>query len=61
MQKRTKLQFWIITLVIILTIYNILPTVFYYSKPLKEPINAKQAGYVSKGISARVTELERFN
>jgi SecD/SecF fusion protein len=59
MQKRTRLQFFIISIVIILTVYNILPTVFYYSKPLKEPINAKQAGYVSKEISIRVNELEK--
>ena len=59
MQKRTRLQFWIITLVIILTIYNILPTVFYYSKPLKSPINDKKAQVISKHIYNRVNDLEK--
>ncbi len=43
MEKQKKWQFYLIIAVIVLTIYNILPTVFYYSKPLKSPIDAKQS------------------
>ncbi|MCH9609626.1 MAG: Protein translocase subunit SecD [Chlamydiales bacterium] len=46
--------------VIFLTFYNILPTIFYYAKPLKEPIYKKQAFKVADSIVSRVNELESF-
>lgn len=58
MEKQKRWQFYLILAVIILTLYNILPTIFYYTKPLKEPINAKMANEVSLDIVSRVDELE---
>lgn len=59
MQKRKRWQQWLILLVIVLTIYNILPTVFYYSKSLKKPIDRKQSENIAKGIMDRVNVLEK--
>ena len=42
MDKRKRWQAILIIAVMVLTIYNILPTVFFYTKPLKDPIG--QAG-----------------
>lgn len=58
MEKQKPWQLYLIIAVIVLTLYNILPTIFYYSKPLKEPINAVRAEHVSKGIVERVASLE---
>ncbi|PIS02650.1 MAG: protein translocase subunit SecDF [Chlamydiae bacterium CG10_big_fil_rev_8_21_14_0_10_42_34] len=58
MEKQKKWQFFLILSVIALTIYNILPTVFYYSKPLKSPINEKQAANIAKSAAERVNKLE---
>lgn len=60
MEKQKKWQLYLILAVIVLTIYNILPTIFYYSKPLKKPIGEKEAEQVSKGIIDRVNGLEDF-
>ncbi|MFA5250405.1 MAG: hypothetical protein WC371_03225 [Parachlamydiales bacterium] len=56
MQKRW--QFFIILAVLALTLYNILPTVFYYSKPLKKPIGETEALAAGKSILNRVNSLE---
>jgi len=58
MEKQKRWHFYLILAVMILTLYNILPTVFYYSKPLKSPIDAKRAETVSNQIISRVNELE---
>ena len=58
MEKQKRWQFWLIVSVIVLTLYNILPTVFYYSKPLKSPIDAPRAENISKEIVDRVDSLE---
>jgi SecD/SecF fusion protein len=58
MEKRKRWQFFLILAVILLTIYNILPTLFYYSKPLNQPITAKEAHETALSIVARVNELE---
>lgn len=60
MEKQKKWQLYFILAVIFLTVYNILPTIFYYSKPLKRPIGVKEAEQASKGIVARVNGLEDF-
>ena len=59
MQKRKRWQQWLILLVIVLTIYNILPTVFYYSKSLKKPIDRKQSETIAKQTINRVNVLEK--
>lgn len=58
METRKRWQFILILAVIALTIYNILPTVFYYTKPLKEAINKPQATEIAVNIADRVNALE---
>ncbi len=58
MEKQKKWQRYLIIAVIALTIYNILPTVFFYSKPLKAPIDAKRSAKVAEQIVERVNALE---
>ena len=58
MEKQKRWQFFLILTVIILTLYNILPTIFYYTKPLKDPITVERAKEVSTSIVARVNDLE---
>ncbi len=58
MERQKPWQFWLIITVIILTLYNILPTVFYYSKPLHQSIDAPRAKEVAESIITRVNSLE---
>lgn len=58
MEKQKRWQFWVIVAVLTLTVYNILPTVFYYSKPLKQPIDASRAEQVALAAMDRVNSLE---
>lgn len=58
MEKRKNWQLYLIIAVFVITIYNILPTIFYYSKPLKEPIDAERAKGVAESIVSRVNDLE---
>ncbi|OGN59577.1 MAG: hypothetical protein A3F40_03705 [Chlamydiae bacterium RIFCSPHIGHO2_12_FULL_27_8] len=57
--KNKKWQSTLIIIVLSLTLYNILPTVFYYSKPLKSPITEKKANEISSKIADRVNNLEK--
>jgi SecD/SecF fusion protein len=61
MEKQKRWHLFLIIAVIALTIYNILPTVFYYSKPLREPINASKAQEISASIADRVNALEDYS
>lgn len=58
MEKQKRWQFYLILAVLILTLYNILPTVFYYTKPLKSPIDAPKAENVAAAAVDRVNSLE---
>ena len=58
MEKRKPWQLFLIIAVFLLTIYNILPTVLYYSNPLRESIDSARAEDVSKMIVNRVDSLE---
>jgi len=58
MQKKRKTQFVFILAVLALTVYNILPTVFYYTKPLSETVSAKQAQETAEQMQQRVAKLE---
>jgi SecD/SecF fusion protein len=58
MEKQRKWQFFLILTVIALTVYNILPTVFYYSQPLKDPIQRTQAEEIATAIQTRANQLE---
>jgi SecD/SecF fusion protein len=57
MEKQKRWQFYLIVAVLALTLYNILPTIFYYSKPLKSPIDAPRAEVVASSIMDRVNNL----
>ncbi len=58
MEKQKKWQRYLIMAVIVLTIYNILPTVFFYSNPLKAPIDAGRSQKIAEKIVQRVNALE---
>ena len=59
MEKQKRWQFLVIIAVCLLTLYNILPTIIFYSKPLKEPVDAVYAKNVSVEIANRVNLLEQ--
>lgn len=58
MEKQKSRQFYLILAVIVLTLYNILPTVFYYTRPLKSDVDAKRSEEIALGIVERVDDLE---
>lgn len=58
MEKQKRWQFYVILAVLVLTLYNILPTVFYYTKPLKSPVDAARSQQVAEASIARVNALE---
>lgn len=58
MEKQKRWQFYLIVAVTVLTLFNILPTIFFYTKPLKDPIDQPRAENVALGIVERVNALE---
>ena len=58
MEKQKRWQRTLIIFVLILTVYNILPTLFYYSKPLHKPIDDARASKIALAIEERVNALE---
>lgn len=58
MEKPKRWQFFLIAAVIFLTVYNILPTVFFYTKPLKSSIDHERAKKIGTDIAVRVNSLE---
>src|ERR1700722_9810735 len=58
MEKQKKWQLYLIIAAIVLTLYNIVPTVFYYSKPLKSSIDAKRSNAIAEQIVTRINALE---
>lgn len=58
MERQKRWQLFLIIAVIFLTIYNILPTIFYYSKPLEKPVGQAQAKIVGTEALARVNSLK---
>ena len=60
MEKQKRWQLYLILAVMLLTVYNILPTLFFYSNSLKKPIGQKEATQVAQGIVERVNDLEEF-
>ena len=59
MERPKRWQLILIVAVILLTLYNILPTIFYYSKPLNESIDKTQADTVASQMLRRVDALEQ--
>lgn len=58
MQNRNRWQWVIIFVTVLLTFYNILPTFFYYTKPLKQEVGEKRAEEVALSIAQRVNHLQ---
>ncbi len=58
MEKRKPWQFALIAMVIFITLFNIFPTIFYYSKPLKDPVDEIAAREIAQEIVSRVNSLE---
>lgn len=58
MEKQKRWQFYVILAVLVLTLYNILPTIFYYTKPLKSPVDAARAEQIAETAMGRVNDLE---
>lgn len=54
-----KWHFGCILAVIALTLYNIAPTIFYYSKPLQAKVKEADALLIAKSIGERVNHLEK--
>lgn len=59
MEKQKRWQLYLILAVILITLYNILPTLIWYSKPLEKPIDNSQAHVVAEEIVDRVNSLEQ--
>jgi SecD/SecF fusion protein len=59
MENRKKWHLFLILSVIAVTIYNILPTIFYYSKGLKKPISEEVGKKIATATAERVNKLER--
>lgn len=57
MEKQKRWQFYLIVAVLVLTLYNILPTLFFYSKPLQAPIDAPRANQVASTVIDRVNDM----
>ncbi len=59
MQAREKRNaLFVILAVSALTLYNILPTIFFYSNDLKAPITLEKSTQIAKSIGERVNNLE---
>ena len=58
MHKTKRWQSILILAVTVLTLYNILPTVFFYTKPLGTSINEPKANEISIQIAKRINTLE---
>lgn len=58
MEKQKPWQLYLIIAVIALTLYNVFPTIFFYTKPLQAPINVERSHAVAEGIVERVNSLE---
>ncbi len=59
MDKHKRWQSLLIIAVIALTVYNILPTVFFYTKPLSSPIDQSKATSIAAASMERVNSLEK--
>lgn len=59
MEKRKPWQLLLILAVVVMTAYNVLPTIFYYAQPLGERVSEEQMDQVATDIVARVDRLEQ--
>lgn len=61
MEKQKRWQFGLIITVLALTLYNILPTLFFYAKPLHQAVDEKKAHTISTNAIQRIDDLETFS
>ncbi|MBF8263750.1 MAG: secDF [Parachlamydiales bacterium] len=59
MENQKKWPFVLIFTVIALTIYNILPTIFYYAQPLKSPVAQEEGMKAAVSIADRLNSMEK--
>lgn len=59
MEKKNRWKLSVIALVVAVTLFNILPTTIYYSKPLNRCINEKQAKKIGSAAVARLDGLKK--
>ncbi|PCI76401.1 protein translocase subunit SecDF [Candidatus Aerophobetes bacterium] len=59
MEKKNRWKLPLIVFVVALTLFNILPTAIYYSKPLSHPVDQKQARKITLEAVSRVQNLEK--
>lgn len=59
MKKNKRWHFGLIFTVLAITLYNILPTLFYYCKPLHQPIDKKLGIEIQSQISKRIEDLQK--
>lgn len=57
MEKQKPWQLALIIAVLLITLYNILPTIIFYMRPLKAPITAERAVGIENSIASRVDAL----
>jgi SecD/SecF fusion protein len=58
MERQKRWQLYLIIAVLILTVYNILPTIFYYSRPLTSFVDENRANQIALSIADRTNQLE---
>lgn len=56
MEKRKKWHSYLIFFVLVFALYNVIPTIIYYSKPLNKTIDSKEASTIVQRI---VTKIEK--
>lgn len=59
MERHKPWHLALIVAVILLTLYNILPTIFYHSQPLREPVDKDSARAVAVQMVDRLQDLEK--
>lgn len=59
MEKQKKWPFVLIIAVIVLTVYNILPTIFYYAQPLKSPVAEEEGMKAAASVAGRLNSMEK--
>ena len=59
MEKIKRWHLAVIAAVLGWTLYTILPSIIYYTKPLDQPVDAKQASTIESGIVTRLEDLKQ--
>lgn len=59
MEKIKRWQVYLIIALVVLTVYNILPTLFFYSNSLSKPISEKEALQTTASLTKRINSLEQ--